>query len=456
MKYTEVNWKEKDIEDVYKFYERLPQHEKFAFFKWLGAQHPDKEFDWLDIFEDLRNDLAYNDNIAACEEFIQWYQKQYPDEYAQGYEFIERDLCDYYLKTGNLEKLRQRIRFISQHPVSGIDTLTIRLYFQLLYHGLYEDALNYAKAVYKPLEDDEILWGNPETVFVQGLYLNSLQNEFQIFKETGSTDFQDIFRLAADMGLKENKTILNIEQKALTNPLNPVEILKKVNSHFKDVFIELNVYFLKYMLDNYNIPFSVSEVFWNIIAVKDLFGKSRQKTDIFYIDVKTFSKTLDKRFDYSLGSNSLEMFGKIWALHYVFEFLEKNNLISTASADLMRENNRYHRNEVIYYMGNELWQMDFVFSWPQNQVWSELKPLFESTYGKSLEEARKILNEFKDNNLPVQRIQDEIGISHSKKDQSLFSLDNNLPYQKTTPDIGRNEPCPCGSGKKYKKCCLNG
>ena len=21
--------------------------------------------------------------------------------------------------------------------------------------------------------------------------------------------------------------------------------------------------------------------------------------------------------------------------------------------------------------------------------------------------------------------------------------------------IGRNEPCPCGSNKKYKKCCLN-
>ena len=21
--------------------------------------------------------------------------------------------------------------------------------------------------------------------------------------------------------------------------------------------------------------------------------------------------------------------------------------------------------------------------------------------------------------------------------------------------IGRNDPCPCGSGKKYKKCCLN-
>lgn len=26
---------------------------------------------------------------------------------------------------------------------------------------------------------------------------------------------------------------------------------------------------------------------------------------------------------------------------------------------------------------------------------------------------------------------------------------------RTKPKIGRNEPCPCGSGKKYKKCCLN-
>ena len=27
------------------------------------------------------------------------------------------------------------------------------------------------------------------------------------------------------------------------------------------------------------------------------------------------------------------------------------------------------------------------------------------------------------------------------------------PVYRTAPNIGRNEPCPCGSGKKYKKCC---
>jgi len=25
---------------------------------------------------------------------------------------------------------------------------------------------------------------------------------------------------------------------------------------------------------------------------------------------------------------------------------------------------------------------------------------------------------------------------------------------KVPPKVGRNDPCPCGSGKKYKNCCL--
>lgn len=46
-------------------------------------------------------------------------------------------------------------------------------------------------------------------------------------------------------------------------------------------------------------------------------------------------------------------------------------------------------------------------------------------------------------------------------EESSFKFDYN-DYAETLampvrvePKIGRNEPCPCGSGKKYKKCCLN-
>ncbi|MGC2082083.1 MAG: SEC-C metal-binding domain-containing protein, partial [Bradyrhizobium sp.] len=27
------------------------------------------------------------------------------------------------------------------------------------------------------------------------------------------------------------------------------------------------------------------------------------------------------------------------------------------------------------------------------------------------------------------------------------------PARSNAPKVGRNDPCPCGSGKKYKKCC---
>ena len=36
-----------------------------------------------------------------------------------------------------------------------------------------------------------------------------------------------------------------------------------------------------------------------------------------------------------------------------------------------------------------------------------------------------------------------------------FPLDElPLTYVRQMPKVGRNDPCPCGSGKKYKKCCL--
>ena len=44
-----------------------------------------------------------------------------------------------------------------------------------------------------------------------------------------------------------------------------------------------------------------------------------------------------------------------------------------------------------------------------------------------------------------------------RDDGRWYYVDGNVygqePYRRETPKIGSNEPCPCGSGKKYKKCC---
>lgn len=35
----------------------------------------------------------------------------------------------------------------------------------------------------------------------------------------------------------------------------------------------------------------------------------------------------------------------------------------------------------------------------------------------------------------------------------LMTLQKPETYRREQPRVGRNDPCPCGSGKKYKKCC---
>jgi SEC-C motif-containing protein len=44
-----------------------------------------------------------------------------------------------------------------------------------------------------------------------------------------------------------------------------------------------------------------------------------------------------------------------------------------------------------------------------------------------------------------------------KADDRWYFFDGSAPtaapFVRPTPKIGRNDPCPCGSGKKFKKCC---
>lgn len=55
----------------------------------------------------------------------------------------------------------------------------------------------------------------------------------------------------------------------------------------------------------------------------------------------------------------------------------------------------------------------------------------------------------------------EILTERGKKDYEMlmkFLETGNYKYikeQRISTKINRNEPCPCGSGLKYKKCCIN-
>jgi uncharacterized protein YecA (UPF0149 family) len=50
---------------------------------------------------------------------------------------------------------------------------------------------------------------------------------------------------------------------------------------------------------------------------------------------------------------------------------------------------------------------------------------------------------------------ENVGVTDDDLRQVLQNIKDAKPeqYVREAPKIGRNEPCPCGSGKKYKHCC---
>jgi len=77
----------------------------------------------------------------------------------------------------------------------------------------------------------------------------------------------------------------------------------------------------------------------------------------------------------------------------------------------------------------------------------DLPDLPEIQRNRQEKEARQIAREKELNELAY-------NFKKQKAKGALSHLGQIIPFKREELKIGRNEPCPCGSGKKYKKCCL--
>lgn len=113
------------------------------------------------------------------------------------------------------------------------------------------------------------------------------------------------------------------------------------------------------------------------------------------------------------------------------------------------------------------WHKEWIKSWPTEVELAMSKdvegrvftshPLFKGSYNDLMDSYT--LEQFEEDNR--KRKEQEVIDSKIKKavKKATSSIDwmfgNHAPYVREEPKIGRNEPCPCGSGKKHKKCCYN-
>ncbi|MEJ2618915.1 MAG: YchJ family protein [Candidatus Thiodiazotropha sp.] len=93
--------------------------------------------------------------------------------------------------------------------------------------------------------------------------------------------------------------------------------------------------------------------------------------------------------------------------------------------------------------------------WAENSEWLKLEVVDSSGGGADDEQGSvEFIATYKEQGMV--RPHHEIS-SFRKQNGQWYFVDGKLVTPQTEvrkqPKVGRNEPCPCGSGKKYKKCC---
>ncbi len=98
--------------------------------------------------------------------------------------------------------------------------------------------------------------------------------------------------------------------------------------------------------------------------------------------------------------------------------------------------------------------MDSVKSWALNSEWLGLE-IRETQKGTEKDTEGQVEFVCKFNFNDKVQSHHELSTFVKEKDQWFFvdgALRNNT-VRRSEPKVGRNDPCPCGSGKKAKKCC---
>jgi hypothetical protein len=460
-----IDWYEKDEDEIYAHFRKLEDDEPFLLLYHMLKTFPDLEIAWIDLFLDAEEHMLEEGRVSEILDFINLYRTTFPGDFETEYEFVETQLFPHLIFLNDIENIRKHLEIVKSNPVHGCSNIGSNILFQLIFNGYFDIALEYSKAVWKPLSEARDISGLPEREFCITIYLDELEKCYQKIKNGETVDLVSFKNEMEEYGFDEEIEVFQVVFNNLSLPLDKKLIKSKIDNRSKDLLLSLNIQFIKYMREEFNIPFMLSDRLWNILQKYQLFGHEESPEGFFYIPYPVLLEHTDERYDGIFQLNDIEVFGKVFGLKYAYRFLRNNDLINDHYYRMMEENISMLENE---YMGNAhetLWSKRFVFNWPELYVNDPYQmKIFSDTYRYFTDTVvKENLNNYLKFSLFSERIQDEIDLhkanrQENESEDSHYNYDYSppvIPYLNTMPKTGRNDPCTCGSGKKYKKCCLD-
>ena len=129
---------------------------------------------------------------------------------------------------------------------------------------------------------------------------------------------------------------------------------------------------------------------------------------------------------------------------------------------LMRSRYSAYLEHAIDYLGETLhpahrgdWDRNATRRWAEGAEWVSLQILATDAGQADDDEGWvQFLATYREND---QLLRHQERSRFQRSEGRWYYVDGEVPKVETqrheSPKVGRNDPCPCGSGKKYKKCC---
>lgn len=135
-------------------------------------------------------------------------------------------------------------------------------------------------------------------------------------------------------------------------------------------------------------------------------------------------------------------------LDFLIENKENKNILDTEFIGLFISDLVEHRTVELLPKIKELFDLEIVGYWVCGDYESVLEDISEDINIETPKSYTNFLEVYTDFKKSWNPAVDDTNFFDSKDDYF------DEPYI-SSKKVGRNEPCPCGSGKKYKKCCIN-
>ena len=456
-----INWYEKEIDEIYDYNQDLTDNETFQFLTHLLHNYPELDIDWIEMFGRITEQLFDEGRVDDVLNFVNDYRKTFPGKYETQCRRIEKDLITHLFYRGDIETIKERFEITKCIPVPDRFVVASDIIVQLIYHRQYELAYEYSKSILKSRSETEEFIYYPQVAFNATIYLYELEKLYENIKDGGSRSVDKFNNEVQIITSPPDEEVFGIALKNLTEPLDKAVIQSKIEAGSNDLLLTVSVQFYKYMKDEFGMSFMISDRFWTILKKIELFGQVENDEAFFYIPYPILSEHIENVYDRTFLSNEIEIFGMVYGLKYVNQFLYSHGLINDHYYQHMKENISMLEYDSLFYLNSSAWQMKFVFDWPPlNPPDPNLIKLFSDTYRFSID---KTVEDQFDNYLESwsvpKSVQDEIDLFQEENLQKKKKNDyehwmTTQPVKNIGPKVERNDPCPCGSGKKYKKCCL--